>query len=72
MPIVAEAIPGVLHISIFLFFIGLVDFVLNINTTVGLSTAISIGICGLLYIFMTFAPVIYPQSPYQNSFSGLI
>jgi hypothetical protein len=72
MPVVAEAVPGLLHTSVFLFFIGLGDFVLNINTTVGLSTTIPIGIIGLLYIFTTFAPVIYPQSPYQNSFSGLI
>ena len=72
MPVVAEAVPGLLHTSVFLFFIGLGDFVLNINTTVGLSTTIPIGIVGLLYIFTTFAPVIYPQSPYQNSFSGLI
>jgi len=72
MPIVAEAVPGLLHISLFLFFAGLGDLVLDINTTVGLSTAIPIGIIGLLYIFTMFAPVIYPQSPYQNSFSGLI
>ena len=72
MPIVAEAVPGVLHVSVFLFFVGLVDFVLKINTTVGLTTAAPIGICGLFYIFTTFAPVIYPQSPYQNCFSGLI
>ena len=72
MPIVAEAVPGVLHVSVFLFFVGLVDFVLKINTTVGLTTAAPIGICGSFYIFTTFAPVIYPQSPYQNSFSGLI
>jgi hypothetical protein len=72
MPVVAEAVPGLLHTSVFLFFIGLGDFVLNINTAVGLSTTIPIGIIGLLYIFTTFAPVIYPQSPYQNSFSGLI
>jgi len=72
MPVVAEAVPGLLHTSVFLFFVGLGDFILNINTTVGLSTTIPIGIAGLLYIFTTFAPVIYPQSPYQNSFSGLI
>ena len=70
MPIVAEAVPGILHVSVFLFFVGLVDFVLKINTTVGLTTAAPIGICGLFYIFTTFAPVIYPQSPYQNCFSG--
>ncbi|KAH9958709.1 hypothetical protein BC827DRAFT_1135838, partial [Russula dissimulans] len=66
MPVVAEAVPGLLHVSLFLFFVGLGDFVLNINATVGLSTIVPIGICGLLYIIAIFAPVIYPQSPYQN------
>jgi len=72
MPVVAESVPGLLHVSLFLFFVGLCDSVFNINTTVGISTTIPIGISGLLYIFMTFAPIIYPQSPYQNSFSGLV
>src|SRR6266851_4510026 len=72
MPVVAEAVPGLLHVSLFLFLVGLCDSVFKINTTVGISTTIPIGISGLLYIFTTFAPIIYPQSPYQNSFSGLI
>src|SRR6266850_2561274 len=72
MPVVAEAVPGLLHISLFLFFVGLCDFVLNVNTKVGVSTTTPIAITGLLYIFTTVAPVINPQSPYQNSFSGLI
>jgi len=46
MPVVAESIPGLLHISLFLFFVGLGNFVMNINTTVGLSTTIPIGISG--------------------------
>ena len=71
MPIVAEAVPGFLHISLFLFFAGLGDSLLNINTKVALSTIVPIGVSGLLYIFTTFAPIIYPQSPYQNSFSGI-
>jgi Family of unknown function (DUF6535) len=72
MPVVAEAVPGLLHISLFLFLVGLGDFILNINTTVGLCTIVPIGFSGLLYIFTMFASVIYPQSPYQNSFSALI
>ena len=68
---VAEAVPGFLHISLFLFFGGLVDSLLNINTKVALSTIVPIGVSGLLYIFTTFAPILYPQSPYQNSFSGI-
>jgi hypothetical protein len=72
MPRVAEAVPGLLHLSLFLFFAGLVDSLLNINTTVGLSAVIPIGTGVLLYIFTIFASIIYPQSPYQNSFSGVI
>ncbi|KAI0277180.1 hypothetical protein BGY98DRAFT_649098 [Russula aff. rugulosa BPL654] len=72
MPTAAEAVPGLLHVSLFLFFVGLAVDTLKINRTVGISTTVPIGLCGLLYIFTTFAPVIYPQSPYQNSFSALI
>ena len=68
----AKAVPGLLHVSLFLFFLGLADDTLNIDTTIRLSTAIPIGFCGLVYIFTTFAPVIYPQSSYQNSFSALM
>jgi hypothetical protein len=71
MPMVAEAVPGFLHISLFLFFAGLGDSLLNINTKVALSTIVPISVSGLLYIFTIFAPIIYPQSPYQNSFSGI-
>jgi hypothetical protein len=72
MPIVAEAVPGLLHVSLFLFFAGLGDSTLNINTAIGATTIVPIGICGLLYILTTLAPVVYPQSPYQTSFSGFI
>jgi hypothetical protein len=71
MPVVAEAVPGLLHFSLFLFFTGLADSLLRINTTVGLSTVVPIGITGLLYFFTMLAPILYPQSPYQNSFSGI-
>jgi hypothetical protein len=72
MPMVAESVPGLVHVSLFLFFIGLGDSLLAINTTVGVTTIIPIAICGLLYVLSMFAPVIYPQSPFQNPFSGLI
>jgi hypothetical protein len=71
MPKVAEAVPGFLHVSLFLFFAGLGDSLLNINKKVALSAIVPIGVSGLLYILMIFAPIIYPQSPYQNSFSGM-
>ena len=72
MPRLAEAVPGLLHVSLFLFFAGLADSLLNINTTVGINAIVPIGAGVLLYIFTIFAPIIYPQSPYQSSFSGVI
>jgi hypothetical protein len=71
MLVSAEAVPGLLHVSLFLFFVGLCDFIFNINTKVALTSATPIAITGLLYIFTTVAPVINPQWPYRNSFSGL-
>jgi len=65
MPVVAEAVPGLLHVSLFLFFAGLCDVVLSLNTSVGVGTIIAIGISGLLYVVATLAQVIYPQAPYK-------
>ena len=70
--VIADAIPALLHVSIFLFFVGLIDFVLNINTTVGVYTITPIGLVSFFYIFTTLSPIFDPQSPYQNSISELI
>ena len=72
MPRVARSVPGLLHASLFLFFVGLGDFLLAVYTPVGVATITLITICGSLYIFSMFAPVINPQSPFRNPFSGLI
>jgi Family of unknown function (DUF6535) len=72
MPIVAEAVTALLHVSLFLFFVGLFDFVLNINTAIKLSTTIPIAITSFLYILATIARIFKPQSPYQNPISGFI
>ena len=72
MPMVAESVPGLVHVSLFLFFLGLGDTLLSLNTTVGITTIVPITICGLLYVLSMFAPIVNPQSPFQNPFSGLI
>ena len=68
---IAEAVPGLIHISLFLFFIGLADFLFSTYATVGKFTIIPIAFSAMLYIISTFAPVIYPQSPYRTAFSSL-
>ena len=72
MPRVARFVPGLVHLSLFLFFAGLVDSLLATSTTVGVTTIIPITICTSFYVFGMFAPVINPQCPFRNPFSGLI
>ena len=72
MPLVAESVPGLVHVSLFLFFVGICDSLFPINATVAISTIVPISICGLLYVFRMFIPIFFPESPYQNPFSGII
>ena len=72
MPRVARSVPGLVHVSLFLFFAGLCDSLLAVHTTVAVTTIIPIAICSFLYIFTMFAPAISPQSPFRSPFSGLI
>jgi hypothetical protein len=72
LPVVAEAVPGLIHVSLFLFFLGLSDTILNINTTVGVTTVVPIVVCGFLYLYSVVKPLTNPQSSYRNPFSGLI
>src|SRR5260370_14773858 len=70
MPMLDEGIPGYLTLSLFLFFVGLGDSLFNINTTVGISTMVPIGMCGTLYGLTDILSLIFPQSPYTNPFSS--
>ena len=72
LPAVAEFPLGLVHLSLILFLLGLADTVLNINTSVGVTTIVPIVICGFLYLYSTIAPIMNPQSPYRNPFSSLI
>ena len=68
----AEAVPGLIHISLFLFLIGLADFLLSTYAIVGKVTIFPISLCVTLYIISTVAPLINPQSPYRTAFSRFV
>ena len=72
MVALAEAVPGLVHVSLFLFLIGLADFLLTTYATVGRSTLFAIVLCAALYIIITVLPVANPQSPYRTPFSPLV
>jgi len=68
----AEAVPGLVHFSLFLFLAGLADFLLSTYATVGRSTLFAIVLCAMLYIIITVAPLINPQSSYRTPCSPLV
>ena len=72
MPALAELVPGLIHLSLFLFFVGLSDSMLGIHKAVGVSTVVPICFCGSFYLYSVLAPAWNPQSPYRNPFSLLI
>jgi len=71
LPAVAELPPGLVHLSLILFLLGLADTVLRINTTVGVATVVPIAFCGYIYLYSVFSQVRNPQSPYRNPFLDL-
>ena len=70
VPWTVEALPALLHISLFLFFAGLAVFLFNVHITIfGVVTA-WIGICVILYACLTFLPIICKNSPYSGPLSA--
>ncbi|KAI0296963.1 hypothetical protein B0F90DRAFT_1617219, partial [Multifurca ochricompacta] len=71
MAVVVDAIPALIHVSLFLFFLGLAEFLFKINTLTATTTTITIVICAILYLWTIIAPVHDAQSPYQSPLSGV-
>ncbi|KAI0262795.1 hypothetical protein BC834DRAFT_971859 [Gloeopeniophorella convolvens] len=71
MTILVDGVPVLIHISLFLFFAGLCDFLFKINETVAIVVTVMVSLCGALYIGAMVSPMVYAQSPYQTPLSGL-
>ena len=67
-----EVLPALLHASVLLFYIGLVDFLFSINHTVAfiLLALVTTGV--LVYFLLTIMPLYYHNSPYQTPLSALV
>ena len=72
LPTVAEFVPGLIHISLILFFWGLGDVVFQIDKTVFITTVVPILVCVCLYIHCVVKSIRNPQSPFRTPFSGFI
>jgi hypothetical protein len=67
----AEFPPGLVHLSLVFFFLGLADVVLRINTIVGVTTVVLIIFCGYIYLDSAISQIRDPHSPYRNPFLDL-
>ncbi|KAH8987571.1 hypothetical protein EDB86DRAFT_2106920 [Lactarius hatsudake] len=66
-----EAMPMLLHLSVFLFFAGLIDFLIPINTTVAYFTLGWIALFALAYVILTILPNLRLNCPYRTPLSGI-
>ena len=72
LPWVFETLPTLLHISLFLFFAGLVVFLANINITIFKLVLSWVSLCGAVYGYITIDPIFRHDSPYYTPLSFLV
>jgi hypothetical protein len=65
----AEVVPRLIELSLFLFFLGFGDSMICTNKVVGIATVVSIGFCGSFYLYGASEHLWNPQSPYQTLIS---
>ena len=69
LPRTVGVLTTLLHISLFLFFAGLVVFLCNVNLTIFKFVLSWVGICTSLYGCITVIPILRPDSPYFTPLS---
>ncbi|KAI0264201.1 hypothetical protein BC834DRAFT_275613 [Gloeopeniophorella convolvens] len=72
LPQVVEALPALLHISVFLFYTGLIIFSSTLNHIVFCAVLVWVALCVSLYFVITVMPTIRRDSPYQTPLSTLV
>jgi hypothetical protein len=70
MHLAVETAPTLLHLSVFLFFIGLTVFFFTIFKTVAVIILIAVGSFGLAYFALTILPCLDHSCPYRTPMSS--
>ena len=65
-----EAAPALLHLSVFLFFAGLVIFFFTIFKPVAIVVSICVGLIGFVYLILTILPCLDHCCPYRTPMSS--
>jgi hypothetical protein len=71
LSMVVEALPTLIHVSLFLFFAGLAVFLWNVNLTIFKVVLSWIGICTASYGCVTLIPIFNRNSPYHSPLTAL-
>jgi len=66
LPWAVEALPALLHVSVFLFFAGLIVFLSTIHHTVFSAVLWCMALCIGLYLSITLLPIFRHDSPYYT------
>ena len=64
--VVAEALPALLHLALFLFLAGLIDFFFQVNLNVAYACLCATIVVASLYALLTIAPHYFASIPYQT------
>ncbi|KAI9511939.1 hypothetical protein F5148DRAFT_184342 [Russula earlei] len=67
-----EVLPALLHASVLIFYIGLVDFLFHINHIIAYLMLALLTLGVLIYFLLTIMPLYFPSSPYQTPLSALV
>ncbi|KAK7471105.1 hypothetical protein VKT23_002520 [Stygiomarasmius scandens] len=67
-----DVIPILLHLSLFLFFGGLVGFLLPVNGPLTFVMAGVLVVFLTVYLYLTVLPLLYLHSPYRTPLSGIL
>ena len=71
LPLAVEALPTLLHVSLFLFFAGMVVFLWNVDLTIFKMVLSWVGVCTALYGCITLIPIFRHDSPYYTPLTPL-
>ena len=69
IPWAVEGLPMLLHLSVFLFFVGLAIFLFNVDREVFGCVICWIGLFSVVYGFITLLPIVRQDSPYHSPLS---
>jgi hypothetical protein len=69
-PRAADAVPTLQHLSLFLFFVGLLILMWNTNSTVFRVVVVWVLLSTVVYVVVTLLPIFWPESPYYTPLSS--